>query len=206
MLDVTAMFWDIGGVILSNGWDHEQRSAVLERFGLDIREFDGKHAQAVEAFESGQMSLETYLQQTVFYTPRSFSLEEFKAAFFSQSTEIAGTRPVLDKVSGTGRYLLATLNNESAELNAYRIRHFGLTRNFSAFLTSCYLGLRKPGAAIYQRALDITQRAPEECIFIDDRPENLEAPERLGMRTIHFQNAAQLAKDLLQQGVRTAAA
>jgi putative hydrolase of the HAD superfamily len=200
------MFWDIGGVILSNGWDHQERSAALQHFGLDVQEFDRRHELVVDAFERGQMTLETYLRQTVFYAPRAFTPEEFKAVFFAQSTEMPGTRPILDELSAAGRYLLATLNNESAELNAYRIQHFGLTRNFSAFFSSCYLGLRKPGAAIYQRALDITQRAPGECLFIDDRSENLEAPERLGMRTIHFQNPAQLAKDLLQQGVRAAAA
>ena len=109
-------------------------------------------------------------------------------------------------MTAAGRYLLATLNNESAELNAYRIREFQLTRNFSVFFTSCYLGVRKPDDAIYRLALDITQRAPEECIFIDDRLLNLECARRLGMRTIHFQNPAQLAKDLMHEGVRGAAA
>ncbi len=88
----------------------------------------------------------------------------------------------------------------------YRIREFQLTRNFSAFFTSCYLGVRKPDDAIYRLALDITQRAPEQCLFIDDREANLEPARRLGMRTIHFQNPAQLAQELKQEGVRGAAA
>jgi putative hydrolase of the HAD superfamily len=206
MPEVTALFWDVGGVILSNGWDREERSAAIKHFGLDAESFEERHELVNTAFESGRMTLDAYLEQTVFYCPRMFSQEEFKSFLFAQSTENSGTRAVLDELTAADRYLLATLNNESAELNAYRIREFHLTRNFSAFFTSCYLGVRKPDAAIYRLALDISQRAPEECIFIDDRQLNLECARRLGMRTIHFQNPAQLAKDLTHEGVRGAAA
>src|SRR5579862_241677 len=206
MPEVTALFWDVGGVILSNGWDRDERAAAIKHFGLDAESFEERHELVNTAFESGRMTLDAYLEQTVFYCPRTFSQDEFKAFLFAQSTENSGTRAVLDEVTAAGRYFLATLNNESAELNAYRIRHFQLTRNFRVFFTSCYLGVRKPDAAIYRLALDITQRAPEECIFIDDRLLNLECARRLGMRTIHFQNPAQLAKDLMHEGVRGAAA
>jgi putative hydrolase of the HAD superfamily len=206
MHEVTALFWDIGGVVLSNGWDREERAAAIQHFGLDTESFEERHELVNTAFETGRMSLNAYLEQTVFYCPRTFSQEEFKTFLFAQSKENHGTRAVLDEVTAAGRYLLATLNNESAELNAYRIRHFQLMRNFKAFFTSCYLGVRKPDAAIYQLALDISQRAPEECIFIDDRQLNVECAQRLGMRAIHFQNPAQLAKDLIQEGVRGAAA
>jgi putative hydrolase of the HAD superfamily len=206
MHEVTALFWDVGGVVLSNGWDRDERAAAIKHFGLDAKAFEERHELVNTPFEQGRMSLDAYLEQTVFYCPRTFSQEEFKSFLFAQSTENHGTRAVLDALTAAGRYLVATLNNESAELNAYRIQHFQLTRNFSAFFTSCYLGVRKPDAAIYKLALDMTQRAPQECIFIDDRQENLECPGRLGMRTIHFQNPQQLAKDLMNEGVRVAAA
>jgi putative hydrolase of the HAD superfamily len=206
MHEVTALFWDIGGVILSNGWDREERSAAIKHFGLDADSLEERHELVNTAFEAGRMSLDAYLEQTVFYCPRAFSQEEFKAFLFAQSRENHGTRVVLDEVTAAGRYLLAALNNESAELNAYRIHHFQLTRNFKAFFTSCYLGVRKPDAAIFRLALNITHRAPEECIFIDDRQLNIESALRLGMRAIHFQNPEQLAKDLMHEGIRGAAA
>jgi len=96
---------------------------------------------------------------------------------------------------------MATVNNEAFDLNVYRIRQFGLRNHFSAFYSSCFLGMRKPAAAIFERALDFTQRDAAECIMIDDRPENLEAPAALGMRTIRFQSAAQLSEDLEREGV-----
>jgi putative hydrolase of the HAD superfamily len=119
----------------------------------------------------------------------------------TRSTENAVTRALLDGITATRRYFLATLNNEGAEVNAYRIHTFQLWRNFTAFFSSCYLGTRKPAELIYRKALEITQRAPEECIFIDDRPENLEAPRRLGMQAIQFVDTAQLRAELAARNV-----
>ena len=96
---------------------------------------------------------------------------------------------------------MAALNNEALELNLYRIRQFELRKYLNAFFSSCFVGARKPGADIYCRALEMTQRAPGECIMIDDRPENLEAPRRLGMHVIHFQSPAQLRNELATCGI-----
>jgi putative hydrolase of the HAD superfamily len=115
------------------------------------------------------------------------------------------TRAILDDLTVSRRYLLAALNNEGRELNAYRIEKFDLARNFVAFFSSCYVGLRKPDEAIYRLALEVTQQTAGRCVFIDDREENLVSPRRLGVRTIHFQNAAQLLVDLGHNGVRGAA-
>lgn len=206
MPEVTALFWDVGGVILSNGWDREERAFAIQRFQLDETDFEERHEAANADWEKGRISLDDYLEKTVFCSPRTFSRADFKEFMLAQSTENRGTRDVLDGITATGRYLLATINNESAELNGYRIRQFDLTRNFTAFFTSCYLGVQKPDEAIYRMVLGITQRTPEECLFIDDRLANLDAPRKLGMRAIHFQNPAQLARDLIQQGVRGGAA
>jgi putative hydrolase of the HAD superfamily len=201
MSEVKALFWDVGGVILSNGWDKAERAAAIRRFSLDAEDFEELHEQTFAAFESGQITLNEYLKRTVFYREQPFSLEEFREFMLTRSTENAVTRALLDGITATRRYFLATLNNEGAEINAYRIRTFQLWRNFSAFFSSCYLGTRKPAELIYRRALEITQRAPEECIFIDDRPENLEAPRRLGMQAIQFVDAAQLRAELAARNV-----
>jgi putative hydrolase of the HAD superfamily len=206
MSEVTSLFWDIGGVVLSNGWDAPSRAAAIRHFALDAQDFEQRHDAVFEAWEMGQIALEAYLDRTIFYRSRPFSRKEFTDFMFSQSTEKPETRELLDELTDARRYFMATLNNEAAELNAYRIRTFHLTRNFSAFFSSCYLGARKPAEELYRRALEITQRAPEECIFIDDRPENLEAPKRLGMRTIQFLNAAQLSAELAGRNVGVGAA
>lgn len=193
---MTALFFDVGGVLLSNGWDRAERTAASERFHLDWKEFEDRHELVLHAFETGEMGLDEYLDRVIFYCPRSFSREEFANYIRAQSKELPGTMDVLRRLAATKMYLLCTLNNESRDMNAYRIQKFGLRRYFDVFLSSCYLGVRKPDEAIYRRALDITQRKGEECLFIDDRALNLECAAELGMRTIQFKDAAQLERDL----------
>jgi putative hydrolase of the HAD superfamily len=204
MSNVAALFWDVGGVVLSNGWDQSARAEAARRFSLDPEDFEQRHRGAEEELETGRMTLEAYLDQTVFFRERSFAREEFKGFIFAQSSENRETRVLLDELTASRRYFLAALNNESEELSSYRIRKFDLTRNFSAFFTSCYLRARKPDPLIYQLALGITQRAPQECIFIDDRPANLEPAKNMGMGTILFRSAEELRAALAESGVRAA--
>jgi putative hydrolase of the HAD superfamily len=198
---ITSLFWDIGGVILTNGWDHNSRMAATQAFGLDWEEFRERHDLSFPAFDSGQISLNQYLDRTLFYRPRSFTREEFTAFMFAQSKEYAETRAVLNDVARTGKYYVASINNEPRELNDYRIEAFDLRKDFQAFFSSCYLSSRKPEETIYRIALEVTQRPPEASVFIDDRPLNLESPRRLGMHVIHHQNAGQLRADLQSLGI-----
>lgn len=194
--EVTALFFDIGGVLLTNGWDREERTAAAEKFNLDWKEFEDRHELVLHAFETGEMGLDEYLDRVIFYCPRSFSREEFANYIRAQSKELPGTMDVLRRVAQAKEYLISSLNNESRDMNAYRIEKFGLRRYFDVFLSSCYLGVRKPDEAIYKAALEIAQRKGEECVFVDDRALNLECARELGMRTIQFKDAAQLEREL----------
>jgi putative hydrolase of the HAD superfamily len=197
----TALFFDIGGVILSNGWDRGARRRAIEKFGLDEEEFASRHEMVVDAWEMGQITMDEYLRRTVFYRSRPFTRDEFESFLFSQSRECPESLAVVKRLSESNRWLVAALNNESSELNEYRIKKFKLRELFSIFLSSCFLGVRKPDEKIYQLALRITQRSPAESVFIDDRNINLEAAERIGMRTVHYKDPEQLMADLGRLGV-----
>ena len=196
MVGISTLFWDIGGVILTNGWDHVSRKLAAETFQLDEDDFRDRHDLSFPAFDCGHMSINEYLDRTIFYRSRAFSREQFIAFMYAQSKEYPETRAVLDGAVGTGKYFIGSINNEPLELNQYRIEAFDLRRDFQAFFSSCYVGTRKPDERIFRLALAVTQRKPEECIFIDDRPLNLESARRLGMRVIHHQNAEQLRQEL----------
>jgi putative hydrolase of the HAD superfamily len=198
---ITAIFWDIGGVLLSNAWDREQRQRTLKQFDLDEVEFESRHEMLVSSFERGKITLQEYLERTIFYRPRSFTLDAFKKYMFSLSQPIPETLQLANELSRSGKYLMSTINNESKELNLFRIQTFGLREIFSLFVSSCFVGLRKPEEAIYRLALDITQRPPEECCFVDDRPLNLDSASRLGMHVIRMENAEQLSQELESLGV-----
>jgi putative hydrolase of the HAD superfamily len=198
---ITAIFWDVGGVILTNAWDREQRHRTLENFKLDEEEFHDRHDMLVSSFESGKITLQEYLSRTVFYRPRSFTPEDFQSYMFSLSQELDGTLEFARRLARSGKYLMSTINNESLELNLYRIDNFKLREVFSFFVSSCFVGLRKPEAGIYKLALELTQKRPEECCFIDDRPLNLDAASHLGMNVICKGNPEQLRQDLQKLGV-----
>ena len=201
MPDITTLFWDIGGVIMTNGWDHNSRDQAVAKFGLDEVDFRDRHDLSFPAFDAGNITMNEYLDRTLFYRPRPFSREDFIAFMYAQSKEFPGSRAVLDAATKTGRYFIAAINNEPLELNRYRIENFDLRRNFQVFFSSCYVHSRKPEEQIFRLALAVTQRAPEKCVFIDDRPLNLESPRRLGINTVHYENPQQLRKDLANFGV-----
>jgi putative hydrolase of the HAD superfamily len=196
-----ALFFDVGGVLLTNGWDRGARRRAAQHFNLDWEEFEDRHELVVSAFEKGQLGLEGYLERSVFYKPRSFTREAFKEFMFAQSQPFPDTLAVIQRLADSRKYLLGTLNNESVELNLYRIDRFNLRDYFDVFFSSCFLGVKKPDEAIYRLALQMTQCPPEEFVFIDDRPLNLECARALGIRTLQFQNASQLEQDLRQLGV-----
>jgi putative hydrolase of the HAD superfamily len=201
LANISAIFWDVGGVLLSNAWDREQRQRTLKQFDLDEVEFENRHEMLVSSLERGKITLQEYLECTIFYRPRSFTLNAFKEFMFSLSQPDTETLKLAAELTRSGKYLMSTINNESKELNLFRIQTFGLREIFSLFVSSCFVGLRKPEEGIYRLALEITQRAPEECCFIDDRPLNLDSASKLGMHVIHMENAEQLRQELSKLGV-----
>ena len=199
--DIELVLFDIGGVLGSNGWDREQRARAIEHFGLDGDDFQYRHEETVGDLEAGRISLDEYLDVTVFCARRSFSADRFKAFMFDQSEAWPDSIAVARDVAARASVRLATLNNESAELNEFRIRQFGLHDIFPTFFSSCWLGVRKPTHRIYERVLGMTQADPKRTVFVDDRMQNLTPAAALGMHTVHFRDAAQLRSDLRSYGL-----
>ena len=200
-MPLTHVFFDIGGVLGTNGWDREQRARALQKFDVEDEDFEHRHHQVVSEFETGAMSLEEYLDVTVFYTPRLFTREDFELYMLSLSEPNPYSIEVAKHLAATGRVRLMTMNNESAVLNVYRIDHFGLRDIFPTFLSSCWLGVRKPQRAFFERGLGIAQADPKSSLLIDDRDQNLAPAAALGMNTIRFTDAESLAQQLAGYGV-----
>jgi putative hydrolase of the HAD superfamily len=198
---ITTLFFDIGGVLGSNGWDRQQRAAAVRHFGLEAAELEDLHGETIAMLEQGRMGLDEYLRCTVFHRPRSFTPEDFKAYMQAQSVPYQETIDLARALAATGRYRLMTINNESAELNQYRLEQFGLRGLFVTFFSSCWVGILKPARRIYELALAMSQAEPSGSVFIDDREQNLEPARALGMQTIRFTDARQLRQDLAGLGV-----
>jgi putative hydrolase of the HAD superfamily len=202
MFPFDVILFDVGGVLLTNGWDQRERTAVLEHFYLDIAAFEARHPAPYDAWERGAINMTAYLDATVFYEPRSFTRDEFFAVILAQSKlQPDGALGILVELAASDKCLLGALNNEARESNEYRFDHFGLRRLFKVALSSCYLGLRKPEPAIYRRALEILGRPAERVLFIDDRAENVAGAITAGMRAIRYEGAEALRRELVSFGV-----
>lgn len=201
MSAMQAIFWDVGGVLLTNAWDHTERAQALAQFHLDPEEFHARHELLVSPFERGKITLEEYLDRTVFYTQRSFSRDAFRESMFALSQGFPDVLQFAQSLADSNRYFMGTINNESRELNDYRIEKFDLRKIFRIFVSSCFVGMRKPERDIYRLALEITQIPADRCCFIDDRALNLECAAQLGMHTIQMKNIEQLRSDIGKLGV-----
>jgi putative hydrolase of the HAD superfamily len=202
VLPFDVILFDVGGVLLTNGWDHRERAAVIEHFQLDLAEFEALNINYYDAWERASISLTEYLDATVFYEPRNFSRDDFFAFMLTQSKPLPdGALRILSDLTASNQYLLGALNNEARETNEYRFNQFGLHELFKVALSSCYLGLRKPELAIYLRALDILGRPAERILFIDDRVENVAGAAAAGIKAIRFEGAESLRRELVTLGV-----
>jgi putative hydrolase of the HAD superfamily len=197
MFPFDVIFFDVGGVLLTNGWDHQERAAVVAQFHLDSAALEAHHAKAFEAWERGEISLNEYLDAVVFYEPRSFSHEEFFAAMCAQSKALPdGAMSILEELAASDKCMIGALNNEARETNDFRLVNFGLRRRLKFAFTSCYMGIRKPDPTIYRRALGILGKPADRSLFIDDRLENVAAAAAVGMKAIRFTGADALRRDL----------
>lgn len=190
----------MGGVLLTDGWNHVSRKKAADQFSLDFEEFEQRHAPLADDLDTGQISINEYIDKTVFYKERSFSKSDFYQFMKEQSLPMSDSLALAAALAAQKKYYLGIINNESIELGIYRIDKFKLTDSFQIFCTSGFLGTKKPDSLIFERALQITQKKAAESVFIDDREENLVAPRQLQMKIIHFQNIDQTTKELADLG------
>lgn len=206
MFPFDAILFDVGGVLLTNGWDRAERAAAAAHFDLDVQELDTNHFAVMEPWERGEIDINQYLDAAVFYEPRAFTRDEFVSFMFAQSQLLPdGALQILAELTASNPCMIGALNNEARETNEYRFSHFGLRRYFRVAFSSCYVGLRKPSPAIYRRAIDILGCAPERILFIDDRTENLEGGLAAGISAIRFTGERALREELTELGVLKAA-
>ena len=196
---IRTIFWDVGGVILTNGWDLGQRTRVLGRLGVDLAAYEAIHERANYYWERGLITAEEFFRQTVLHpNPRlelTFPLL-WKQVCAESKVLNSGCLDLLAELKQGGKHRLATLNNESRELNEYRLDAFKLRSLFDYFICSGYLHEMKPKPGIYHSAIDISGFTASRALFIDDKQENCDAAAEAGMHTILFRSPAQLCHAL----------
>jgi putative hydrolase of the HAD superfamily len=175
---------DIGGVLLTNGWDHIARRRAAKHFKLGWAEMDERHRLNFEIHEQGKLSFEDYLSRVVFYEKRPFTRAQFRSFMCAQSRAFPEMIDLIAQLKVRYSLKVAVVSNESRELNAYRISEFKLNRFVDFFISSCYVQLRKPDVAIFKLALDTSQARAQEIVYIENTPLFVEVAEGLGIQSI----------------------
>jgi putative hydrolase of the HAD superfamily len=200
---VVALFLDIGGVLLTNGWDRRARSRAAEHFHLDPKELHDRHHLTFDTYEEGKLTLDEYLERVVFHQPRDFPPEEFREFMFAQSDAYPEMLNLFRRVKKRNGLKVAAVSNEGRELTEYRIRKFDLDSLIDVFISSCFVHIRKPDLSIWSTAVDLMQVRPDQVVYVDDRLMFVQVAESLCIRGVHHQSIASTRDALAGFGLET---
>ena len=201
-IPITTLFLDIGGVLLTNGWDHQARQRAATNFNLELAEMEDRHHLTFDTYEEGKLTLAEYLGRVVFYQERPFTRAQFRRFMFAQSQPYPQMIELVRKLKAEYGLKIVVVSNEGRELNAYRVHKFKLDGFVDAFVSSCFVHVRKPDADIFRLALDIAQASAQEVVYIENTPMFVQIAEGLGLQSIlhtdYLSTYAQLASFGLQ--------
>lgn len=198
---ITTLFLDIGGVLLSNGWGNDFRMLAAEKFHIDEKEMEERHAIMFATYEEGKITLDEYLERVVFYNHRDFTADHFKDFMFSLSTPDLEMISFIKKLKVQYGLKIVAVSNEARELNAYRIHAFELDSFIDFFISSCYVNVRKPDVRIFKMALDLSQACADEIVYIDDEQMFIDIATDLGIRSIRHTDTLSTSKALTAFGL-----
>ncbi|UOE49600.1 HAD-IA family hydrolase [Mucilaginibacter sp. SMC90] len=203
--DLKILFFDVGGILLSNGWGHEAREEAAKRFKLDYAEVNALHNFIFNVYEIGSITLDEYLDTVIFNHPRDFVREDFKDFIYSTSVELPMLQFLKDWKKDCG-FRIISVNNEGKELNDYRVRKFKLHECFDAFVSSCEVKMRKPDPGIWQLAMGIAQASPQQCVYFDDRKMFVDTAQKLGIRSFQhtsLESTKKILETLKKENLKT---
>ncbi len=200
-IKITTIFLDIGGVLLTNGWDHTARQRAAEGFHLDYEEMNERHHLTFDTYEEGKLSLDEYLNRVVFYEPRSFTRKDFIDFMYAQSQPHSEMIHLIKDLKHSYHLEVGAISNEGRELTQFRIKNFDLKSFIDFFISSCFVHFRKPDEDMYKIALDIAQVYPQDAVYIEDRPMFVDIAHSLGINAILHRDFETTKKRLRELGL-----
>jgi FMN phosphatase YigB (HAD superfamily) len=181
---ITCLFVDIGGVLLTNGWDHHLRKQAATDFKLDWDELESRHHLNVDVYETDKLTLKDYLARVVFHEKRPFTPTQFRDFMFAHSQPYPEMIELITRLKIRYGLKIFVVSNEAREINDYRIEKFKLDEFVDCFISSCYVHLRKPDKDIFRLALDIAQVPAKQTAYIENTLLLVQVAETFGIRGI----------------------
>ena len=200
---ITHLFLDIGGVLLTDGWDLHARKRAATNFKLKWAEIEDRHHLIFETYEEGKFTLEDYLSLVIFYKKQPFTRAQFRSFMFAQSKPYPKMIDLVRRLKMKYGLKIVVVSNEARELNAHRIRKFTLDGFVDSFISSCFVHVRKPDPEIFRLALDIGHAQAEQIIYIENTPMFVQIAEGLGIRSILHTDYISTCKKLASFGFQT---
>jgi putative hydrolase of the HAD superfamily len=201
---ITCLFVDIGGVLLTDGWDRHARKRAAANFELELSEMEDRHQLTWNTHQVGKLTLEEYLGRVVFYQKRPFSRAQFRRFMLAQSQPYTEMIDLISQLKAQYRLKIAVVSNEGRELNEYRIRKFKLGEFVDFFVSSCFFGLLKPDADIFHLALDVAQTPAPQVVYIDNTPMFAAVADGLGIRSVLHTDYESTCAKLASLGLQSA--
>lgn len=198
----TTLFIDIGGVLLTNGWDREARRRAAKEFNLDLDELNERHHLIFSTYEVGKITLDDYLRLVIFYEVRKFTIDQFRNFMFEYSQPYTEMIQLIYQLKNQFKLKVAAVSNEGRELTQYRIKKFNLDNLIDYFISSCFVHFRKPDAEIFKVALDISQVSVEKVLYIEDRLMFIQIAGELGIRGLHHVDYKSTRAKLFHYGLK----
>jgi len=183
-IPITTLFLDVGGVLLTNGWDHHARRRAAKNFNLNWSEMEDRHSLNFATHEEDRVTFQDYLSRVVFYKKRTFTRAEFRRFMFAQSKPYPKMLELIRDLKARYALRIAVVSNESREVNAYRIRKFKLDEFVDTFISSCFVHARKPDVEMFRLALDIAQARAGNVLYIENTSMFVQIAEGMGIRSI----------------------
>jgi len=199
--EIRTLFLDIGGVLLTNGWDHHARKRAATKFKLELAEMEARHHLTFDTYEEGKLTLEEYLGRVVFYQKRPFTRAQFRRFMFAQSKPYPEMIELVAQLKTRHGLEIVVVSNEGRELNAYRIQKFKLDGFVDSFVSSCFVHVRKPDADMFRLALDISQAPARQVVYIENTPMFVQVAEGLGIRSILHRDYKSTCAELASFGL-----
>jgi len=201
-VSVTTLFIDIGGVLLTNGWDREARKKAASEFDLDLDELNERHHLTFSTYEVGKITLDDYLRLVIFYEVRKFTIDQFKSFMFDYSQPYTEMIQLIYQLKNQYKLKVAAVSNEGRELTQYRIKKYNLDNFIDFFISSCFVHFRKPDSEIFKIALDIAQVSVEKVLYIEDRLMFIQIAGELGIRGLHHTDYRSTRAKLVHDGLQ----
>ena len=190
--EITTIFFDVGGVLLIDFIDWKIKDLAAKYSVEESLLFEAKKNLRPKA-DAGELSDPDFwklLLKTVDITADDddIDLEPYMK-------KVDGGLDIVNKLKESG-YKIAILSNDSVEMSNHRRQKYGFDNIFDHIIISCYHHVIKPNRRIYEIALEEMNVTPEESVFIDDRKENVDTANSVGITGIFFENSTQVTNRL----------